>query len=67
MPVAIAPEDTSTTSVPRACAAASASTSGAILPAFSPLIDDEPTFTTMRRAAGMSARVTLVTRSHSSS
>ena len=32
MPVAMAPEDTRMTSVPRPCAAASASTIGAILP-----------------------------------
>ena len=57
MPVAIAPDDTSTTSAPRSCAAARASTSGPIWPALSPLIDDEPTFTTMRRAFGMSARL----------
>ncbi|OEI69093.1 hypothetical protein Cus16_0923 [Curtobacterium sp. ER1/6] len=55
-PVAIAPEDTRTTSVPRACAAAIASTSAAICPVLSPLTDDDPTLTTSRRARGTSCR-----------
>ena len=53
----MAPDETSTTSVPLACASASASTIGWILPEFSPLIEDEPTLTTMRRAVGMSSRL----------
>ena len=56
MPVAIAPDETSTTSAPRSWAAARASTRGPIWPAFSPLMDEEPTFTTIRRACGISAR-----------
>src|ERR1700710_307268 len=56
IPVAIAPDETSTTSAPRACALARASTSGPIWPALAPLIDDDPTLTTMREARGMSAR-----------
>src|SRR5471030_2414006 len=56
IPVAIAPDDTSTTSAPRACALARASTSGPIWPVLAPLIDDEPTLTTIRDARGMSAR-----------
>src|SRR3990170_779575 len=56
MPVAIAPDETSTTSDPRPWAVARASTRWPICPAFAPLIDDEPTLTTMRRALGISAR-----------
>src|SRR6187397_1105156 len=56
MPVAIAPDETRMTSLPFACAAASASTSGSIWPTFGPLIDDEPTLTTMRRAPAISER-----------
>src|SRR5690606_37934081 len=56
MPVAIAPEETSTTSTPRACAAASASTSGSIWPTLGPEIELDPTFTTTRRASLTAAR-----------
>ena len=62
MPVAMAPDDTRITSLPRPWAAASASTSGPIWPTFGPDTDDDPTFTTMRRAVGMpECEVTLVT------
>ena len=47
--------------MPRACAAASASTIGPIFSAFSPLIDDEPTFTMTRRAPARSPRCSVVT------
>ena len=47
------PDETRTTSQPRPCASARAVTSGPIWPALSPLIDDEPTFTTMRLAVPM--------------
>src|SRR6187402_1014089 len=52
----MAPDDTSTTSAPRAWVAARASTSGPICPALAPLIDDDPTFTTMRRACVTAVR-----------
>ncbi len=63
MPVAIAPDETRITSEPRPWAAASASTSAPIWPTFSPETEDDPTFTTMRRACGISARevTTLLT------
>ncbi len=54
--MAMAPDDTRTTSAPRACTDAMASTRGAICPALPPLRDDDPTFTTMRRADAMPAR-----------
>ncbi len=55
MPAAIAPDDTSTTCRPRACRAATASTiassrAGSSRPR--EVSDDEPTFTTVRAAAG---------------
>src|SRR5690625_3058151 len=49
-PVEIAPDDTRMTRVPLLCSFASASTSFGIWPAFSPLTDEDPTLTTMRRA-----------------
>ena len=67
MPVAIAPDETRMTSVPRACAAASASTMRPMRHAPSPLIEEDPTFTTTRRAARTSARVTCGHSSPSSS
>ena len=59
MPVAMAPDDTRITSQPRPWAAASASTSRAICPALAPLIDEDPTLTTTRRARGTSEWETI--------
>src|SRR5690606_38859874 len=55
-PVAMAPLDTSTTSVPRACDSESASTRSSICDTRAALTDDEPTLTTTRLARGMCSR-----------
>src|SRR6478752_7486096 len=62
IPFAMAPDETSTTSVPRLWAAARASTIGLILWALSPLIEEDPTLTTTRRASGRSLRSRALTR-----